>query len=79
MKFIKLRHVTIENLSFTVNIDKIDCIETYLNSNGTTETKVYLAGSDEPIRVKETEEEILQTIEQHLNPDNLYLPLYPNT
>lgn len=26
-----------------------------------------------------TEEEILQTIEPSLNPDNLYIPLYPNT
>lgn len=78
MKFIKLRHVTFENLTYTVNIDKISYIETYLKPGGAIETNIYLLGSDESISVKETEEEILQTIEQHLNPNNLYA-LYPNS
>lgn len=78
MKFIKLRHATFENLTYTVNIDKISYIETYLKPGWAIETNIYMLCSDESIRVKETEEEILQTIEQHLNPNNLYA-LYPNS
>lgn len=80
MKFIRLTDANQETRKYTININNIACIETYVNDDGKLFTWIHGLGiEDGQVYVKETEEEILQTIEQHLNPDNLYLPLYPNT
>nr|DAX94624.1 MAG TPA: Flagellar and Swarming motility protein [Caudoviricetes sp.] len=80
MKFIKLTDANQETRKYTININDIACIETYVNDDGKVFTWVYGHGfEDGQVCVKETEEEILQTIEPNLNPDNLYIPLYPNS
>lgn len=80
MKFIKLTDANQETRIYTININNIVCIETYVNEAGKLFTWIHVNGIDEgTVYVKETEEEILQTIEQHLNPDNLYVSLYPNS
>lgn len=80
MKFIRLTDANQETRKYTINVNDIACIETYVNNVGKLFTWVYGYGfEDGQVCVKETVEEILQTIEQHLNPDNLYLPLYPNS
>lgn len=80
MKFIRLTDANQETRKYVININNIACIETYVNNDGKLFTWVYGYGfEDGQVCVKETEEEILQTIERHLNPDNLYLPLYPNS
>nr|DAN63729.1 MAG TPA: Flagellar and Swarming motility protein [Caudoviricetes sp.] len=80
MKFIRLTDANQETRKYTININDIACIETYVNDDGKLFTWVHGHGIEVgQLYVKETEEEILQTIEQHLNPDNLYLPLYPNS
>lgn len=80
MKFIRLTDANQETRKYTININNIACIETYVNDDGKLFTWIHGLGiEDGQVYVKETEEEILQTIEQHLNPDNLYLPLYPNS
>ena len=79
MKFIKLTDANQETRKYTININDIACIETYVNDDGKLFTWIHGNGIDEgTIYVKETEEEILQMIEQHLNPNNLYA-LYPNS
>ena len=79
MKFIRLTDANQETRKYTININDIACIETYVNDDGKLFTWVHEKGIDEgTIYVKETEEEILQMIEQHLNPNNLYA-LYPNS
>lgn len=80
MKFIKLTDANQETRKYTVNINNIVCIETYVNGDGKLFTWVHGHGIEGgQLYVKETEEEILQTIEPSLNPDNLYIPLYPNS
>lgn len=80
MKFIRLTDANQETRKYAININNISCIETYVNNEGKLFTWVYGYGfEDGQVCVKETEEEILQTIERHLNPDNLYLPLYPES
>lgn len=80
MKFIKLTDANQETRKYTININDIACIETYVNDDGKLFTWVHGRGiEDGQLYVKETEEEILQTIEPSLNPDNLYIPLYPNS
>lgn len=79
MKFIKLTDANQETRKYTININDIACIETYVNDDGKLFTWVHGQGiEDGQLYVKETEEEILQTIERHLNPNNLYA-LYPNS
>ena len=66
MKFIKLRHGKDETRTYTVNIDNIGCIETFVNDNETVSTWVYLKNLGyEPLYVKETEGEISGILEQH--------------
>lgn len=80
MKFIKLTDANQETRKYTININNIACIETYVNDDGKLFTWVHGHGiEDGQLYVKETEEEILQTIEPSLNLDNLYIPLYPNS
>lgn len=80
MKFIRLTDANQETRKYTIKVDNISCIETYVNNDGKLFTWVYGYGfEDRQVCVKETEEEILQTIEPSLNPDNLYIPLYPNS
>ena len=79
MKFITLTDANQETRKYTINVNNITCIETYVNDDGKLFTWIHGNGIDEgTIYVKETEEEILQMIEQHLNPNNLYA-LYPNS
>lgn len=79
MKFIRLTDANRETRKYTIKVDNISCIETYVNDGGKVFTWVYGYGfEDGQVCVKETEEEILQTIEQHLNSNNLYA-LYPNS
>lgn len=80
MKFIRLTDANQETRKYTININNIACIETYVNNDGKLFTWVYGYGfEDGQVCVKETEEEILQTIEQHLYLKSLYQPLYPNS
>nr|DAW59322.1 MAG TPA: Flagellar and Swarming motility protein [Caudoviricetes sp.] len=79
MKFIRLTDANQETRKYTIKVDNISCIETYVNNDGKLFTWVYGYGfEDGQVCVKETEEEILQTIEQHLSPNNLYA-LYSNS
>lgn len=80
MKFIRLTDANQETRKYMIKVDNISCIETYVNNDEKLFTWVHGHGIEGgQLYVKETEEEILQTIEQHLNPDNLYIPLYPNS
>ena len=79
MKFITLTDANQETRKYSVNVNNIACIETYVSDDGKLFTWIHGLGiEDGQVYVKETEEEILQTIEQHLNPNNLYA-LYPNS
>lgn len=73
MKFITLTDANQETRTYSVNINNIACIETYVNNDGKLFTWVLGQGfEDGQICVKETEEQILnalqrqQTIEQML-------------
>ena len=73
MKFIKLRHGNDEKITYTVRIDSIACIETYVDIRGKVFTYITSENfEDGRLYVKETEEEILnalqlqQTIDQFL-------------
>lgn len=80
MKFIKLTDANQETRKYTIKVDNISYIETYVNDDGKLFTWVHGHEiEDGQLYVKETEEEILQMIEPSLNPDNLYIPLYPNS
>lgn len=66
MKFMRLEHAKNEKVTYTVNIESIACIETYIDSRG--EPKTYIQSKDFEngrLHVKETEEEILGMLEQH--------------
>lgn len=79
MKFIRLTDANQETRKYTIKVDNIACIETYVNDDGKLFTWIHGNGiEDGQLYVKETEEEILQTIERHLNLNNLYA-LYPNS
>ena len=51
MKFITLTDANQETRTYTININNIACIETYVNDDGT-------------VYVKETEEQILNALER---------------
>lgn len=66
MKFIKLRHGKDEKRTYTVRIDSIACIETYIDNSGKLYTWITSKDfEDGQLYVKETEEEILKTLEYH--------------
>mgnify|MGYP000408310880 CR=1 FL=1 len=73
MKFITLTDANQETRTYTININNIACIETYVNDAGNLFTWIHGHGiEDGQLCVKETEEQILnvlqrqQTIEQIL-------------
>ena len=73
MKFITLTDANQETRTYSVNVNNIACIETYVNDNGKLFTWIHGLGiEDGQLCVKETREQIInalqrqQTIEQML-------------
>ena len=65
MKFIKLTDANQETKKYTINVNNIACIETYVNDAGTVFTWLYVKGiEDEQLQVKETEEQIVKVLQQ---------------
>lgn len=65
MKFIKLTDAKQETRKYTVNVNNIAYIETYVNDKGVLFTWVHCPGFDErSLHVKETEEQIVTAIER---------------
>lgn len=76
MKFITLTDANQETRKYTINVNDIACIETYVNDDGKLFTWIHEKGIEYgTIYVKETEEQILtalqreKTIEQILKSD----------
>ena len=65
MKFIKLTDANQETRKYTINVNNITCIETYVNDDGKLFTWVHGLGFDEAsFHVKETEEQILKVLQK---------------
>lgn len=65
MKFIKLTDANQETRKYTINVNNIACIETYVNDAGTVFTWLYVKGiEDEQLQVKETEEQIVKVLQK---------------
>ena len=65
MKFIKLTDANQETRTYTININNIACIETYVNDDGKLFTWIHGSGIDDgTVCVKETAEQILNALEQ---------------
>lgn len=65
MKFIKLTDANQETRKYTINVNNIACIETYVNDAGTVFTWLYVKGiEDEQLQVKETEEQIVKALQK---------------
>lgn len=65
MKFITLTDANQETRKYTINVNNIACIETYVNDAGTVFTWLYVKGiEDEQLQVKETEEQILKPLQK---------------
>ena len=65
MKFITLTDATQETRTYTININNIACIETYVNDDGKLFTWIHGNGIDGgTVYVKETEEQILNALER---------------
>lgn len=65
MKFIKLTDANQETRKYTINVNNIACIETYVNDAGTVFTWLYVKGIEgEQLKVKETEEQILKSLQK---------------
>lgn len=65
MKFIKLRHGKDETRTYTVNVDNIACIETYIDNSGKVYTWITGHGLENgQLYVKETEEQILKVLQK---------------
>lgn len=65
MKFITLTDENQETRKYTINVNDIACIETYVNDDGKQFTWIHEKGiADGTIYVKETEEQILNALEQ---------------
>lgn len=61
MKFIKLRHAEEKTRTYTVNVNNISCIETYINESGKVYTWLHSKDFEGVVlHVKETEDEILR-------------------
>lgn len=66
MKFIKLTDANQETRKYTINVNNIACIETYVNDAGTVFTWLYVKGiEDEQLQVKETEEQIVKALQKN--------------
>lgn len=73
MKFIQLTDANQETRTYSVNVNSITCIETYVDDAGTVFTHIHIKGNENvQFHVKETGEQIInalqrqQTIEQML-------------
>ncbi|WP_423983910.1 hypothetical protein [Granulicatella adiacens] len=65
MKFITLTDATQETRTYTININNIACIETYVNDDEKLFTWIHGRGiEDGQVCVKETEEQILSALER---------------
>ena len=65
MKFITLTDATQETRTYTININNIACIETYVNDDGKLFTWIHGNRIDGgTVYVKETEEQILNALER---------------
>lgn len=65
MKFIKLTDANQETRTYSVNINNIACIETYVNDAETVFTWIHGNGiEDGQLQVKETGEQILEALER---------------
>lgn len=71
MKFLKLTDANQETRTYSVNINNIACIETYVNYDGKLFTWVLGQGFENgQIRVKETEEQIINALERQQKIDH---------
>lgn len=65
MKFIQLTDANQETRTYSININNIACIETYVNDAGKVFTWIYVSGiEDGQLCVKETGEQILTVLER---------------
>lgn len=65
MKFITLTDANQETRTYSVNVNNIACIETYVNGAGKVFTWIYVSGiEDGRLCVKETGEQILKALER---------------
>ena len=65
MKFTTLTDATQETRKYTINVNDIACIETYVNDDGKLFTWIHEKGiEDGTIYVKETEEQILTALQR---------------
>lgn len=65
MKFITLTDANQETRTYSVNVNNIACIETYVNDAGKVFTLIYVSGiEDGQLCVKETGEQILKALER---------------
>lgn len=65
MKFITLTDANQETRKYTINVNDIACIETYVNDNGKLFTWIHGNGIDDgTVYVKETEEQILTALQR---------------
>lgn len=65
MKFITLTDANQETRTYSVNVNNIACIETYVNDAGKVFTWIYVSGiEDGQLCVKETGEQILKALER---------------
>lgn len=72
MKFIQLRHGNDEKITYTVRIDSIACIETYVGDDGKINTWLHSKDFENgQLYVKETEEQILKALERQRTIENL--------
>nr|DAN54709.1 MAG TPA: Flagellar and Swarming motility protein [Caudoviricetes sp.] len=72
MKFITLTDANQGTRKYTINVNDIACIETYVNDDGKLFTWIHEKGIDDgTIYVKETEEQILIALERQRTIENL--------
>lgn len=65
MKFITLTDANQETRTYTININNIACIETYVNDAGNLFTWIHGLGiEDGQLCVKETKEQILKVLQK---------------
>lgn len=72
MKFITLTDANQETRKYTINVNNIACIETYVNDDGKVHTYIHGLGiEDGELYVKETVEQILNALERQRTIENL--------
>ena len=72
MKFITLTDANQETRKYTISVNNIACIETYVNDDGKVHTYIHGLGiEDGELYVKETAEQILNALERQRTIENL--------